>query len=124
MSAYNKKWQRQYYRKHRKRLKKQRRAYYQKNRKQLLKLMCACSKKRRLKIKIFLQRLKESTPCADCKKFFPFMCMDFDHIRGNKLGDVSDFRNKTMKSLMREIAKCEIVCANCHRVRTWKRIEK
>lgn len=49
--------------------------------------------------------------------------MDFDHVSGEKIGclaTLADARYK-LEKLKEEIAKCEIVCANCHRVRTWKR---
>jgi hypothetical protein len=44
--------------------------------------------------------------------------MDFDHVRGTKISDVSNLR--TTKAL-EEIKKCELVCAVCHRLRTMER---
>lgn len=49
--------------------------------------------------------------------------MDFDHVSGQKKFNLSAAANK-MRSLMAvedEIAKCEVVCANCHRERTYRR---
>ncbi len=46
--------------------------------------------------------------------------MDFDHVRGEKkfnLGSVLAL-NVSAEILDEEIAKCDIVCANCHRIRT------
>lgn len=59
----------------------------------------------------------------DCLKLYPFYCMDFDHVRGKKKFDIGKavLLQVTMKELLAEIAKCEIVCANCHRVRTYGR---
>lgn len=70
--------------------------------------------------------IKASTPCMDCNNTFPSECMDFDHVRGVKLGNVSKWGpNGSTRKLAEEIAKCELVCANCHRIRTKKRqIEK
>ena|ERR1035437_3605597 len=59
----------------------------------------------------------KAAPCMDCGMVFPPECMDFDHVRGEKLFNVGEFRF-TMSVLLEEIAKCELVCANCHRIRT------
>jgi len=48
--------------------------------------------------------------------------MDFDHVRGNKITEVSALLGfASLERLQLEIAKCDLVCANCHRVRTRKR---
>lgn len=64
-----------------------------------------------------IKQLK-SNPCMDCGKTYPPECMDFDHVRGTKISDVSSLR--TTKAL-EEIKKCELVCAVCHRLRTMER---
>jgi len=58
--------------------------------------------------------------CVDCGVKYPPYVMDFDHVRGEKIKDVSDMIQKhtPMSELHAEIAKCEVVCANCHRIRT------
>lgn len=61
-------------------------------------------------------------PCFDCGKCFPPECMDFDHVRGEKVGDVGQlFIAVSIEALIDEIEKCDLVCANCHRIRTKKR---
>jgi hypothetical protein len=55
-------------------------------------------------------------PCADCGRSFHYCQMDFDHVRGVKVGSVSQM--KSCKAILAEVAKCEVVCANCHRERT------
>lgn len=59
-------------------------------------------------------------PCADCGGRFPVVCMDFDHLPGQaKSFNISTwYRWVTDLDLAAEIAKCAVVCANCHRVRT------
>ena len=70
-----------------------------------------------------LDELKDS-PCNDCGKKFPPVAMDFDHVQGEKTRTISYLvRNSTWEAVLEEIAKCELVCANCHRVRTSKRGE-
>lgn len=47
--------------------------------------------------------------------------MDFDHVRGEKELPIANAlaHNVDLKLIAKEIEKCEVVCANCHRIRTW-----
>ena len=64
-------------------------------------------------------------PCTDCKKEYPYYVMDFDHINPvNKVDNVGSMINSGLPALRREIAKCEVVCANCHRERTFQRHQR
>jgi hypothetical protein len=47
--------------------------------------------------------------------------MQWDHLPGNlKLGNIStDLRGRSRQEILDEIAKCELVCANCHAIRTF-----
>jgi hypothetical protein len=50
--------------------------------------------------------------------------MDFDHI-GSKEANISALMSRSgLDRLVKEIAKCEVVCANCHRIRTQARLER
>lgn len=71
----------------------------------------------------FLQELKESKPCTDCNVSYPYYVMDFDHLDPKeKSFAVSKIeRAKTVERLLQEVAKCDLVCSNCHRVRTHNR---
>lgn len=65
----------------------------------------------------------KSDSCTDCKyRFHPF-CMDFDHLE-NKEINIADMLslNYSLKKVLEEIKKCDLVCANCHRLRTWNRL--
>jgi hypothetical protein len=69
-----------------------------------------------------LNDIYKNKPCMDCGGTFPFECMDFDHVRGTKLGNLNKlFTGAAMETILAEIAKCELVCSNCHRIRTRKR---
>lgn len=65
--------------------------------------------------------LKEN-PCTDCGQTYPFYVMQFDHLR-----DKSDNVGRLVgigasdKKILDEVAKCELVCANCHAERTYRR---
>lgn len=65
-------------------------------------------------------------PCMDCGGSFPPECMDFDHVRGRKLFNIGNASTGGIakKRVLKEIAKCDLVCANCHRIRTAKRRRK
>ena len=69
---------------------------------------------------LFLDTLKRR-PCADCNQIFPPCVMEFDHVHGKKLKAVSQLRHRKLAILQAEIGKCEIVCSNCHRMRTHKK---
>ena len=62
-------------------------------------------------------------PCSDCGERFDPCAMDFDHVRGVKVAAVSELVRAGAKPdvIRREIAKCEVVCSNCHRIRTQAR---
>lgn len=78
---------------------------------------------RREKIDIFLATLKNK-PCLDChKKFHPWV-MDFDHVKRGKKDDINGLRRlrAPVDIVKKEVSKCELVCSNCHRLRTFKRL--
>lgn len=65
--------------------------------------------------------LKEGKPCSDCGEVFHFAAMQWDHRPDeDKHFDVANGRPSRAKVLA-EIAKCDLVCANCHAVRTYER---
>jgi hypothetical protein len=81
------------------------------------------AQKRRKELRAWFNKLKQSTPCADCKVNYPYYVMDFDHLQ-KKSQEVSKLINTgNAKRLKEEIALCELVCSNCHRIRTYNRIK-
>ena len=61
-------------------------------------------------------------PCADCGRRFPPCVMQFDHRDpSTKKLTISRSRTRGHATLLAEVAKCDIVCTNCHRERTYKR---
>ncbi len=63
----------------------------------------------------------KSGPCTDCRNKFHPHAMEFDHCRGIKSFDISRSPGKSLTRIKAEIAKCDLVCANCHRIRTASR---
>lgn len=76
----------------------------------------------REKMRLYLRTLREN-PCLDCGIQYPFYVMDFDHTRGEKKFDIGRaiVNPVSKKRLEEELAKCDLLCANCHRTRTYKR---
>ena len=73
-----------------------------------------------IELRAWMIELK-SKPCADCAQTFEVCCMDFDHregtVKSNNLGTM--FSNHHSRILIQaELDKCDLVCANCHRIRT------
>lgn len=89
------------------------------------KALYRASRKRQRDAVLAMTAEAKSKPCADCGVSYPPYVMDFDHI-GDKKFNIGSAKNKYSKKLIqKEILKCEIVCANCHRERAHKqRIEK
>ena len=68
----------------------------------------------------FLVDFLREHPCVDCGESDPVV-LEFDHLRDKKFGISNGIRNNNWQDVLDEIAKCEVVCANCHRRRTAKR---
>jgi DNA-binding CsgD family transcriptional regulator len=68
-------------------------------------------------------KIKENSGCIDCGEMYPHYVLEFDHREGTKkIGSPSDLYSKNgIKAGLEEISKCDIVCANCHKVRTYNR---
>jgi hypothetical protein len=69
-------------------------------------------------------RSYKAQPCADCGGRFHPVAMQFDHRPGERKEFDLGFgvRRYSRKRLLIEIEKCDLVCANCHAVRTYRRI--
>ena len=71
----------------------------------------------------YVNSLKTNQPCKDCSGKFPTVCMDYDHRPGSKkFLNVSRMLTHSKARIDAEIAKCDLVCSNCHRVRTASRL--
>lgn len=68
----------------------------------------------------------KAKPCVDCGSEYPPDVMDLDHVRGTKIAALSHFVSGKAKApegmsyteaIFAEIAKCDVRCSNCHRLR-------
>lgn len=77
----------------------------------------------REKVRDYVRREKESSPCMDCGIKYPYYVMEFDHLH-SKEKTVSWLASRgTMNQVVEEIKKCDLVCSNCHKKRTWQRLQ-
>jgi NAD-dependent SIR2 family protein deacetylase len=76
-----------------------------------------CGKIERQDFREWILTFKDK-PCTDCGKHYHVSIMDFDHVpeRGDKLTKVTTTTNR--EQALAEIAKCDVVCPTCHRIRT------
>lgn len=59
--------------------------------------------------------------CKDCGGVFPPCVLDFDHVKGNKKFNIANSAGYSLDEFIEELRKCEVVCSNCHHIRTQKR---
>jgi hypothetical protein len=70
-------------------------------------------------------RAAKAVPCADCGQRYDCEQMDFDHVRGSKSFNIGNaWWDTSVERLLAEIAKCDVVCAVCHRLRTVARVSQ
>ena len=71
----------------------------------------------------WMASLKEGVPCTDCGEVFPVWVMHWDHLPGyEKVASISTLVGSRRRTLiLAELKKCELVCGNCHVIRTISR---
>ena len=76
------------------------------------------------KLREYLQGYLKAHPCVDCGNT-DLRVLEFDHVRGEKKFNISDAARKdtwtSLLDLQNEIVKCDVRCANCHRIVTVER---
>lgn len=99
----------------------QSRSYYSRHRERMVRQIRNASDRRvEIACKKVIEYLR-THPCIGCNEKNPVV-LDFDHVRGEKCGDVSAMVTKgySWQVIEREIKKCVVRCANCHRIKTAK----
>lgn len=100
------------------------RGWYQRNKSAHYKRVKRTNKGRIVSNKILITNYLLANPCVDCG-MKDVRTLDFDHVRGVKIMNISQMlhRGVKMSTVFAEIAKCEVRCANCHRIKTSERRE-
>lgn len=96
--------------------------WYAKNRQKHINHNAELNRTRRLAIKEMLAGIKLQSGCVDCGYREHSEALEFDHL-DNKMFSLSKAQSLgySKTRILEEIAKCEVVCANCHRIRTASR---
>ena len=68
--------------------------------------------------RLVLDQIKLVSGCVDCGFKGHAAALQFDHVRGTKVRDVSQMMGHSLEAQLAEIAKCDVRCANCHAIRT------
>ena len=82
-------------------------------------------KKRHEERRAWILGIKASLKCSRCDESRP-MCLDFHHLDGSaKEHNISTMicKNHPKERILEEIAKCVVLCRNCHAVEHWKPVE-
>ena len=74
----------------------------------------------RLERTTYLIEFFATHPCVDCGENDPVV-LEFDHLRDKVFSIGMGLTGRSWKSVLAEMEKCEVVCANCHRRRTARR---
>jgi len=93
---------------------KTRREWYKKNAKKEITRTGKVTKARRKKIRAWVNDFKAKAGCCKCPENDP-VCLDFHHLSDKKAAVSSKINNWGMERIQKEINKCIVICANCHR---------
>ena len=91
--------------------------HYAANRQRYIDQAQVVKQRLRLKRTTYLIEYFVTHPCVDCGETDPIV-LEFDHLRDKRFEISEALHGRTWQSILDEIEKCEVVCANCHRRRT------
>jgi len=99
--------------------------YYIKNRQRALELQGKKRKRTKDRNQEFVYKILSNSNCVDCG-CGDFRVLEFDHLpEHEKKHNISNILHHgySLEVIKEEISKCEVVCANCHRIRTHERAQ-
>ncbi|MEK6229268.1 MAG: hypothetical protein AABM31_08090 [Actinomycetota bacterium] len=95
--------------------------HYRANKQRYIDRARAQQERRRLERTKYLIEFFKTHPCADCGECNPVV-LEFDHLRDKAFNISAALPYRNWQRILLEIEKCEVVCANCHRKRTARRL--
>ena len=96
----------------------ERRRYYKRNAASEAKYKA----QRSARVRDILNIIKLERGCCDCGYNSHAEALDFDHVDGQKSFTISGSIQCNLRTIRAEVAKCEVRCANCHRIATKRRL--
>jgi len=99
-------------------------SYYKSNKEKVKYENYQNKKKYRVEKKEKLLDYLRNNSCIDCGNS-DIRVLEFDHVRGEKKMDVTKMVSSAYSwdKIQEEIDKCEVVCSNCHKIRTYSRMD-
>lgn len=68
---------------------------------------------------------KDGKPCSECGGFYPSYVMDYDHRDpDSKIMPISKMMGYSWWFIQEEIDKCDLLCSNCHRIKTYETVNR
>ena len=83
------------------------------------KISASEKRKRRAAVTRLIREFKTGKLCAGCDKPFAHYLLEFDHIHGVKRFNISQSRHLPIAVVLAEMAKCQLLCALCHKTKNW-----
>lgn len=79
-------------------------------------------KKRQVEMRDWFRRYKSSLKCIDCGISHPAVLQFHHRDRSKKSFNIADVtgRANSIRQIMDEVEKCDVVCVNCHAKRHWR----
>lgn len=79
-------------------------------------------RRKKARLVAFVDGIKLERGCVDCGYRDNALALQFDHVRGSKVAPIATLVHALLENdIPREIAKCEVRCANCHLIKTSER---
>ena len=96
------------------------REHYLKHKQRYIDQARARTERVRLERTRYLIEYYKDHQCVDCGEGDPLV-LEFDHLGDKEFEVGTGLAARNWESILAEIAKCEVVCSNCHRRRTFRR---
>ena len=94
------------------------REWYSRNKDKRRLQVWRCTQLRRKNARKFVAEYLSEHPCVDCGES-DIVVLEFDHVTGKKVDGIARLMDSSgIPAVKKEISKCQVVCANCHRRRT------